>query len=189
MSDGNRADSRVSTGTRWTAGPANTSRMWNPGSWRVAGQGQQASAHEVTSPPSSSSPPSLWPDWENLAMSLWLQVVPVWKRMCAGIFPPCWYFMIKLDWSPEVHAADFPLKTTNLFSERFLLCLWNCQCPGVHWKGQHQVIVPFKICLCKDCWCFYKWTMTSKPQASGYLFISIPIFFLCSEVFAHTPHF
>lgn len=37
-------------------------------------------------PPSSSLPCLRQPRWENLAMSLWLQVVLVWKRMHAWLF-------------------------------------------------------------------------------------------------------
>lgn len=107
-----------------------------PSSWGVAGQGQQASAHEVTSPlfiTAMSSAAGLG----KLGDEFVVTSGPGLETDACMTFPPCWYFMIKLKWSPEVHTGDFPLKATNLFSERFFLCLWNHQYAGAYL--QHQV--------------------------------------------------
>lgn len=106
-----------------------------PSSWGVAGRGQQASAHEVTPTPLhhrcvfSSRAGKTW-RWVCGYKWSWFL-----KTDACMTFPPCWYFMIKRKRSPEVHTGDFPLKTTNLFSERFVFCLWNHEYAGTYLQG------------------------------------------------------
>lgn len=101
-------------------------------------------------------------------------------------FPPCWYFMIKLKWSPEVHTGDFPFKTTNLFSERFLLCLWNHQYAGAYL--QHQVKLALNhnsyqdyryFCImCMFFFCFQEKNYALIYELTGWIYINSNFFLL-----------
>lgn len=102
-------------------GPSQHQQDVEPSSWGVAGQ--QACAHEVNPPLqqcclfSWQAGKTWW--WVCGCKRYWF-----WNGQCMT-FPPCWYFMIRLKWSPEVTKGEFPLKTPNPFPERFSMCLWN----------------------------------------------------------------